>query len=414
MRGVLLAQFQYRAADSQGKVVEGTIEAAEQSAVVARLQDRGLLPIRIGPAGDAKAKTSRVAMPSLPSFGAKRVGNRQLLSMTQQLSVLVGGGLPLDRSLATLAELSDHPEMKRIVGEVLHAVQGGKGLAEALAQHPVFPPLYVNMVRAGEIGGFLEDTLKRLEEYLERGQALRDEVRAALTYPVFLVGVMSLVMVVMLTYVLPKFKDLFSGMGKTVPLQARIVMGASEFMQAWWWAFFIVIGLLVVAWRRSVSTPKGRYRWDATKLRTPMLGLAFRKMEVATLTRTLGTLLKSGVPMLQAMGIAKEVAGNQVIAQAIADAEVGVREGGGVSAPIARTGAFPQLAIQMMAVGEETGKLDEMLVRIADHYDREVRLQVNQLVRLLEPLLIVIMGLTVGFVVVSMLGAIFTVNELPL
>ena len=409
----LVAQFQYRAADPQGKVVEGTIEAGETAAVVARLQDRGLVPIRIGPAGAAKAKAPGRSLPSI-SFGKKRVGHRQLLTMTQQLSVLVGGGLPLDRSLATLAELSDHPELKRIISEVLHAVQGGKGLAEALSQHPVFPPLYVNMIKAGEIGGFLEVTLQRLEEYLERGQALRDEVRSALTYPVFLVVVMGGVMMMMLTVVLPKFKDLFSNMGKALPLQTRIVMAVSDFLQVYWWVFLVVIGLLTFAWRRSLATPKGRYRWDATKLRLPLLGLTFRKMEVATLTRTLGTLLKSGVPMLQAMGIAKDVAGNQVIAQALADAEVGVREGGGVSNPIARTGAFPQLAIQMMAVGEETGKLDEMLVRIADHYDREVRLQVTQLVRLLEPVLIVVMGLSVGFVVISMLGAIFTVNELPL
>jgi general secretion pathway protein F len=410
-----LAQFQYRAVDAQGKVVEGTIEAAEAPAVVARLQDRGLIPIRVGESRDgARTRVARVTLPSLPTVGRRRVKSRDLLVLTQELSVLVSSGLPLDRSLATLAELADNAEMKRIVGEVLHAVQGGKSLAEALAQHPVFPPLYVNMVRAGEIGGFLEGVLQRLAEYLENAQQLRDDVRSALTYPILLTCAMGVSMLVLLVYVLPKFSALFSDMGRALPLQARIILGLSDALRGYWWALVGGVVLVVGSVRYSIRTPRGRYSWDQWKLRLAVVGPLLRKMEVASLGRTLGTLLKSGVPMLQALGIVKEIAGNQVIGRALGEVEVGVREGAGIADPLARTGAFPALAVQMIAVGEETGRLDELLLRVADHFDREVRVQIMQFTRLLEPVLILVMGLGVGFIVISMLSAIFSVNDLPM
>jgi general secretion pathway protein F len=409
-----LAQFQYRAVDPQGKVVEGTIEAAEVPAVVARLHDRGLIPINIGAATEAKARPARVALPSLPKLGGKRVRQRDLLVLTQELSALLSAGLPLDRSLATVAELTDHAELKRIVTDVLHAVQGGKSLAEALGQHRAFPPLYVNMIRAGEIGGFLELVLQRLTEYLERAQQLRDDVKSALTYPILLTGAMGASVLVLLLYVLPKFSALFTDMGKALPLQARLVLGLSDAIRSYWWVFCGAVAAAVGGFRYSVRTPRGRYGWDQWKLRLPLVGAVLRKMEVSSLARTLGTLLKSGVPMLQALGIVREVVGNQVIGRALAEVEVGAREGAGIAAPLAHSGVFPQLAVQMIAVGEETGRLDEMLLRVADHFDREVRVQIQQFTRLLEPVLILIMGLGVGFIVISMLSAIFSVNDLPM
>jgi type II secretion system protein F len=410
-----LAQFQYRAVDPQGKVVEGTIEAGEVPAVVARLHDRGLIPIKIGASVDGRRpRAPRVALPSLPALGQRRVKGRELLILTQELSALVSSGLPLDRSLATLAELADNPEVKRIVTEVLQAVRGGKSLAEALGQHRVFPPLYVNMVRAGEIGGFLELVLQRLAEYLERAQSLRDEVRSALTYPVLLTCAMGASMTVLLVYVLPKFSALFTDMGKALPLQARLIIAVSDAVRGYWWAGLGAIGLAVGGFRYSIRTPRGRYSWDQWKLRLALVGPLLRKMEVASLARTLGTLLKSGVPMLQALGIVREVVGNQVIARALGEVEVGVREGAGVADPLALSGVFPPLAVQMISVGEETGRLDEMLVRVADHFDREVRTQIQQFTRLLEPVLILVMGVGVGFIVISMLSAIFSVNDLPM
>jgi general secretion pathway protein F len=412
-----LAQFQYRAADPEGKVVEGTIEAAEAAAVVARLQDRGLIPIRIGAAtGEGKAKSgagARLALPSMPSLG-RRVGQKDLLLVTQELSTLLTAGLPLDRSLGTLVELADKPELRAILSDVLQQVRGGKSLAEAMGKHRFFPTLYVNMVRAGEVGGFLETVLERLLEYLERSQELRDEARAALAYPVVLTGAMGVSILVLLTYVLPKFSSLFEGMGKTLPFSARMVMGVSDAIRGYWWLMLGAVGLLVFLVRYWVRTPRGSFTWDQWKLRLPLLGDVIRKMEVAKIARTLGTLMKSGVPMVQALGIVREIAGNQLVARSLAEVEVGVREGEGVSDPLARSGVFPPLAVQMISVGEDTGKLDDMLLKVAGYFDREVKVRVQQFTRLLEPVLILVMGLAVGFIVVSMLSAIFSVNDLPI
>jgi general secretion pathway protein F len=410
-----VAQFQYRAVDPQGKVVEGTIEAAEVPTVVSRLHDRGLIPITIGESVErAGGRPSRLALPALPTLGRRRIKPRDILVLTQELSALVSAGLPLDRSLATLAELADNPELHRIVGEVLHAVQAGKSLSEALAQHRIFPPLYVNMVRAGELGGFLEVVLQRLCEYLERGQSLRDEVRSALTYPILLTCALGGSVGFLLVYVLPKFATLFEDLDRALPLQAQIVLALSSLIRSYWWVLLVLVGVGVTSFRYWTSTPRGRFGWDQWKLRIPLVGNVLRKMEVSSLARTLGTLLKSGVPMLQALGIVKEIAGNQVIARSLAEVEVGVREGAGVAEPLARAGVFPTLAIQMIAVGEETGRLDELLLRVAEHFDREVRMLINQFTRLLEPVLILVMGLGVGFIVISMLTAIFSVNDLPM
>jgi len=409
-----LAQFQYRAVDPQGKVVEGTIEAPEVPLVVARLHDRGLIPLNIGAATEAaRSRTARLTMPSV-SLGRRRVRQSHLLVMTQELSALVSSGLPLDRSLATLAELADNPELRRVIGEVLTAVQGGKSLAEAMAQHRAFPSLYVNMIRAGEAGGFLETVLERLAEYLESAEKLRDEVRSALMYPVLLVFALGGSMLFLLVYVLPRFSAMFADLGKAMPLQARIVLGFSSALREYWWMFAIAAAAAAFGFRYYVNTPRGRFTWDQWKLRIPGAGNLLRKVEVARLARTLGTLLKSGVPMLQALGIVKEIAGNLVIARSLGDVEVGVREGAGIADPLARSGVFPTLAIQMISVGEETGRLDDLLLRVADHFDREVRVALTNFTRILEPALILFMGLAVGFVVISMLTAIFSVNDLPL
>jgi type II secretion system protein F len=414
-----LAHFQYRAADPQGKIVEGTIEALETAAVVSRLQDRGLIPIRIGTAaadGKVKGKAAggtRLALPSMPAL-RRGIGQKDLLIITQELSTLLSAGLPLDRSLGTLVELADKPELKAVLSDVLQSVRGGKSIAEAMSKHPFFPGLYVNMVRAGEVGGFLEVVLERLYEYLERSQEVRDEARAALAYPVVLTCAMGVSILVLLTYVLPKFSALFNDMGKTLPLSARVVMAVSEGLRNYWWLGLAIIALLVFGVRYWVRTPKGSLTWDQWKLRLFVVGDVVRKMEVAKIARTLGTLLKSGVPMVQALGIVKEITNNQVVARSLAEVEVGVREGAGVAEPLARSGVFPPLAIQMISVGEDTGKLDDMLLKVAGYFDREVRVRVQQFTRLLEPVLILVMGLAVGFIVVSMLSAIFSVNDLPI
>ncbi|MFM7735528.1 MAG: type II secretion system inner membrane protein GspF [Alphaproteobacteria bacterium] len=409
-----MAQFQYRAADGDGKVVEGTIDAADVNAAATRLQERGLIPIKVG---QAAAKRTGLASISLPNLSLKRRGpkSRDLLVFTHEMSTLLAAGLPLDRSLSILADLSENPEMKRVVSEILQSVQRGKSLAESLGEHPkVFAPLYVNMVRAGEVGGVLDQVLARLREYLESADELRGEVRSALVYPVILSIVALGSVTILLTYVLPKFATIFSQAGKALPLSTRFLLGLSDGMRNYWWVMLIAIAALAVAFTHWTRTPAGRLRWDGLKLRMLLIGDLLRKLSVARFARTLGTLLRSGVPMLQALDIVRDVSGNVVLSKAIDQVKVGVRGGSGVSAPRGQTGVFPPLALQMISVGEETGRLDEMLVQVADYFDKEVRAQVKRLTSLLEPMLLLVGGVVVAFVVLSMFSAIFSINNLPM
>jgi len=408
-----MAQFQYRATDAEGKILEGVIDAAERSVAVARLQDRGLIPLRVA---EPTAKKSGLASISLPSLSFKRgVRSRDLLIFTHEMSTLLAAGMPLDRSLSILTDLSERAEMKRIVADILQAVQRGKSLAEALAAHPkVFPPIYINMVKAGEIGGVLDHVLARLTDYLERADELRDEVRSAMVYPLILLFTAFASVTILLTYVLPKFGAIFSQAGQSLPFSARMLLGLSELMRSYWWAGLIVMALIAVGVTHFLRTPAGRMRWDQIKLRIVLLGDLTRKVAVARFSRTLGTLLRSGVPMLQALEIVRDVVGNLVISNAIEEVKVGVRGGSGVAAPLNHTGTFPPLALQMISVGEETGKLDEMLIQVADYFDKEVRQQVKRLTSLLEPALLLVGGVVVAFVVLSMFSAIFSINNMPL
>lgn len=395
------------------------MEASEERIVASRLQDQGYVPLRIAVPGQMQAKTgpgrrqlTLAALPALPRRG--RVKQRDLQVLTRELATLISAGLPLDRALSVASSLADKAELKQAVGQILRSVQQGKSLAEALAEFPkIFPPLYVNMVKAGEVGGFLDTALQRLAEYLERAQEVQDEIKSALAYPVILVVVGGLSIVFMFTFVLPKFTTLFKDMGDALPTSTRLLLAISSGLRSYWWV--LALGA-VGSWlglRQYVATPQGRFAWDRWRLRVPLLGDLVRKREVAHFARTLGTLVKSGVPLLQALEVVEEVAGNQVIRQALKDVRAGVREGQGISAPLSRSGVFPTLALQMVSVGEETGRLDEMLGRIAEYYEKETHNQLRQLVSMVEPLLIVVMGLIVGFVVVAMLLGIFSMNDLP-
>ena len=386
------------------------MEAGEERSVVQRLREKGLIPLRIGAGSAAPAREARAI--TLPKIGRRGVKTAELLIFTRELATLLQAGMPLDRSLTTLTQLAQTPELKRVTSEVLESVRGGTALAEALAQHPkVFPPLYVNMVKAGEIGGVLDQVLNRLVEYLTSAEELRDEVISALTYPLILVGVGGVSVAILLIFVLPKFATMFADLGQTLPLSTRMMLAISDAATSPWSLIGIpvIVGAVFLLYR-YLSTTK-RLAFDAFKLRIPLIGHLLRLTEVARFGRTLGVLLRSGVPMLQALDIVRAVATNQVIAQALNEVQVGVREGAGMAAPLGRSGVFPQLALQMIAVGEDTGKLDEMLVTTADFFDREVRNDVKRLTRLLEPAMILIMGLVVGFMVISMLMAVFSIND---
>lgn len=410
-----MPQFHYQATTPQGQIIEGVMEAGEERTVVARLHDQGYLPLRIGLPGQAKAKAtfSRLALPEL-SFRGK-VRQRDLLVLTQELATLISSGLPLDRALSVLNGLTAKEELKKAVGQILRSVQQGQSLAEALADYPkIFPPLYVNMVKAGEVGGFLETALQRLAEYMDRSQQVQDEIKSALTYPLLLSFTGGASILILLTYVLPKFSSIFGDLGQALPTSTRVLLGISEGLRSYWWLLLL---LGIGGWlgtRQYLATPQGRLLWDQWRLRVWLMGQLITKIEVGRFARTLGTLLKSGVPLLQALEVVQDVVGNEMMSRALKDVRVGVREGQGISGPLGRSGVFPTLALQMVSVGEETGRLDEMLMRVAEYYERDTYTQVKRLTSLLEPVLILVMGLAVGFVVISMLSAVFSINNVSI
>jgi len=403
--------YTYRASTLEGKIVEGTLEAADGGTVALKLQDMGLLPIRVGVASRKTGLNREIEWP----WTHKRVRRKHLLVFTHELHTLVKSGFPLDRSLAVLAQLAESKALSEIVQDVLNEIKGGKSLSEGMGKYPeVFPKVYVNMVRAGEVGGVLEEILGRLVSFLETSENLRSYMIGALIYPVLL-GVVGLVSVTILTlFVVPRFAGIFTDMGLPLPLPMAILKGLSDFLMKYWWLLITVVAALTIYLRRYRSTVEGRVRWDRWLLKLPLLGTVLQKVEVARFSRTLGTLLHSGVPLLQAMTIVREIIANQGIATMIEPIRNGIKKGEGISQPMKQSGVFPPLAMHLVEVGEESGKLDSMLIQVAEVYDIEVRNAVKNLIAFFEPALILLMGIIIGTIVVSMLLAIFSVNDVPL
>jgi general secretion pathway protein F len=403
--------FTYKASDSTGKVINGTLEAAEIRDAVAKLQDMGYIPIRIAPANGRRWLDADL-LKTLSLF--QRVSTKNVATFTQDLSTLLGAGLPVDRALALLIDVQDNEKFKHVIEDILKTVQGGGYLSDALGKHPrVFSSFYVNMVRAGEAGSVLESVLDRLSIFLENSEELRDYIRSSMVYPLFLVFVGGISIIVLLTFVVPKFSLIFSDMGQAIPATARFLLGLSDILRNYWFVFLGGMGALYYFFRRYTRTPAGRLKMDQYKMRLPISGEFVRKVETARFARTLGTLTNSGVPILQALKLVTGIIGNQAIARSMTNVYDRVKEGERLSKPLGDTGVFPSLAIQIITVGEETGKLDEMLLRVAENYEKIVRNMVKKFVSLLEPAMILAMGVIVGFIVISMLMAIFSMNEMP-
>lgn len=403
--------FVYKASTFEGKVVEGSMEASDGTAVALKLQDMGLLPIQV----DVSAKKTPLEIQLEWPWKKKRVRRKDLLVFTQELHTLVRSGFPLDRSLAVLAQLAESPAMSEIIQDVLQEIKGGKSLSEGLSKYPeVFPKIYASMVKAGEAGGFLEEILARLVMFLETSENLRSYIFGALIYPALL-SLVGLVSVTILTlFVVPRFASIFHDMGLPLPLPMAILTGIGEFLTGYWWLLLAAIGIVFVYVRRFRASLEGRTRWDRWLLRLPLVGVVLRKIEVARFTRTLGTLLRSGVPLLQAMTIVREIIANQGIATMIEPIRNGIKKGEGIAQPMKQSGVFPPLAMHLVEVGEESGKLDSMLVQVAEVYDNEVRQAIKNLIAFFEPALILLMGIIIGTIVVSMLLAIFSINDVPL
>ncbi|MGH7823877.1 MAG: type II secretion system F family protein [Candidatus Binatia bacterium] len=406
-----MAFFQYRAADHAGKVVEGIMEAEAEQYVVSRLHEMGCVPIRIAAPGDRVTAGSSVR---LSLFTRHKVSQQQLLQFTQELSALLAAGLPLDRSLSILGGLIEGEEFTKVMRTLVEAVRAGKSLGASMGEHPdVFPKLYVNMIRAGEAGGILDAALRYLGEYLERSLALKEDIKSALIYPVILAGAAGVSLIVLFIYVIPRFALIFKDVGQALPWITRVVINFSQALTDYGWLILLLFIAALIGGSFYLRSPEARSDWDRLCLRVWLLGDLVRKFETARFARTLSALLKGGVPLLQALGTVQGVVGNRLLARAIGQVQVRVREGKGMARPLGESGLFPPLALNMIAVGEETGRLESMLAEVAEHYDQEVKRTTKRLTSLLEPALILGMGLIIGLVVVSMLLAIFSINDLP-
>ncbi len=406
-----MAAYSYKAATMDGKLVEGVMEAPDNGTVSVRLQEMGLLPIRVGLGEQKSLFTREISWP----WKRRKVRKKDLLVFTHELHTLVRSGIPLDRSLAVLGKLAESAALAEVIQNVLKAVKGGKSFSEALGEYPeVFPKVYVNMVHAGEVGGVLEDILGRLSVFLETAENLRSYVVGALIYPALLSVVAVISVCIMMFFVVPRFVGVFRDIGVPLPLAMTILHRLSGVFTGYWWLLLTAVVLISVYLRRLHTSPDGRLKWDRWLLRLPLWGPVVRKVEVARFSRTLGTLLHSGVPLLQGMNIVREILSNQGIAVAIEPIRNGIKKGEGIAQPMKQSGVFPPLAMHLIEVGEESGKLDTMLIQVADVYDVEVRNAIKNLIAFFEPALILTMGLIIGTVVVSMLLAIFSINDVPL
>lgn len=409
-----MARFHFRAVTGAGEVVEGEIEAESQAAVVEQLRGQGHLPLAADPVG-ASGRSTLQKWLRQPVFGKRRVRGREISVMTRELATLLDAGLTIDHSLRLIGNVSEGEAMGRLVADLLQRIQAGSTLADALGQHEdVFSRAYVSMIRAGEAGGNLNDVLGRLAQYLDQAELLTEQVRSALVYPIVLLVVSGLSIVVLITVVVPQFTPLFESAGAELPLLTRVVVTGGEVAQRYWW--LLLIGLLTCIWvvRRQFREAGSRARIDRWLLHVPLLGNLLIKTDTARLARTLGTLLSNGVPLLNALAIVRETLANACLREGLSDTATAVKEGRGLAESLAQSAPFPQLAVRLLAVGEKSGHLETMLLKIAEIFDREVRSAVERMMTLLVPALTVGLGLIIASIIGAVLAAILSAYQLPL
>ena len=416
-----MPRYNYVALDARGNETKGSIEVASQNEAIGRVKEMGLFPTKITEAEREKAADKKAGAKgkTVAKSGGKKgkgmninikipglgggVKPKVLTTFTRQLATLVDAGLPLLRGLRVLEKQERNSTLKGIVGELSTAIEGGSTFSEALAQHPkVFNRLFINMVKAGELGGVLEVVLKRLAEFSEKAQKIKGKVKAAMFYPVAVLFVAVGILALLMLFVIPRFKDVFAGMGVKMPSFTLFVLAVSDTIRLHAISTLIVIVVVVVAFLLFVKTKFGRLVWDKTKLKLPAVGPVISKVAISRFCRTLGTLVSSGVPILQALTIVKETAGNVIIANAVVKIHESVKEGETITAPLESARVFPPMVVSMVDVGEQTGALPEMLLRIADNYDEEVDNAVAAMTSLLEPIMIIFLAVIVGSIVIAM------------
>ena len=395
--------YSYRVRDRQGKIISGKLEAENEASVSQRLREMGYFIIGV------EEEKASLTKKELHIFKPK-VKQKDITVFTRQFATMINAGLPLVKCLNILAEQTESPALTEIITDVQHEVEMGRSLSEALAKHPdTFKELYSSMVKAGEIGGVLDDVLLRVANTLESEDEIRRRIKSAMTYPIAMLGISVLLLVVMLIFVVPTFERMFSDMGANLPFLTKIIITVSHFLVSWKGAI-LVIALIVgiVFLRRWLKTPNGRRKLDALKLRLPVFGSLFHKMSLSRFSRTLGTLVASGVPILQALEITSNTVGNVLVADAVDSVRAGVKEGDSIARPLGQSPLFPPMVTQMLAIGEETGALDTMLNKVSDFYDSEIAATVEALTSLLEPLMIVGLGVVVWDIVIALYMPIFS------
>lgn len=403
-----MPQYEYKAKTNDGAVVSGTLQAESERSALDSLGRMGVFPLEIA-AHDERPKQAVAA----PRRSGGRVKIADVSLFTRQLGDLLKAGVPLNRALGTLKEQASSGALADIIDAVVKDVSAGASLHEALAKHPkTFSSLYTSMVRAGETGGFLEDVLRRLSIFIERDQELRSRVKSALAYPTLLVVIGSGAIAFLMVFFIPRFSEIFARMGDNLPVPTQIVMAASSFVRHWWFLLFLGAAGLIGGANQLAATGAGRRILDRLRLRIPVFGDIIRKNAISRFTRTLGTLLKSGVSILGALAIAKEAMGNAVLEEDVVEASAGVKQGKSLAEILRASRAFPPMVVQMIAVGEEGGNLDEVLVDVADSYDTQVERSVRVFISLFEPALLVFMAALVGFVVIAMLLPVFSLSSM--
>jgi general secretion pathway protein F len=398
--------FNYRAADAGGNIVQGSMEAREERLVVLHLQQGGLVPLRIS-REEAARKGSLVLRRR-----SQRVPLSEVVHFTTELAALLKAGMPLDRSLQALMAVTSKPGLRAILGQVLRDLQAGKALSEALSRHRIFSPLYVSLVQAGETGGFLELALARLGDYLKTVSELRSYLATALIYPAILAAVGSLSLILMLLYVVPRFESFFKEMGQNLYWSTRFLLGLSHAFRSYWWLGALLLAGAALLAVRLVRSPQGRLALDRFKLHAPFLGDLSRRVAAAFFAKTLGTLLNNGIPLVAALKVVTTAIPNRYLSQCLAGVQTEVEKGQHLSGLLRKVGLLPELFLQMVAVGEETGQMGEMLLTAADSLESDARAGVRRLLALLEPVLILATAVVVAFIIVSLLLPILNLYEI--
>lgn len=406
-----MSVFEYIALDEKGNQLKGFIDAPGIAAARQKLRDDNVYPVEIN---QAQTKKESAAAAALKINLWERVSAGEVAVFTRQLSTLLGAGMPLVPSLSILMQQEKNPLLKKTLAQIREQVNEGKSLTDGMSEFPrIFPPFYLNMVRAGEASGTINLVLERLADFSENQQALMNKIRSALAYPIIMFVIGTSVIFLLMAFVVPKITGIFTDMNQTLPLITTILIKVSNFLKSFWWMILILLGVTIAAFRyTTTATQNGRRMWDGVKLKLPVFGQINKKIAIARFCRTLATLLQSGVPLLAAMEIVRNIVNNVIIGDAIHQAAKDLEEGKGLSGPLTKSGLFPPLVTEMIAVGEQSGSLEAMLNRIAVAYENESQTNIMVMTSLLEPVMILVMGLVVGFIVVSILLPIFEMNQL--